>query len=251
MPEREEPSTGGRSVVGRSAQTKPALRVQRHAALNHRAVPVQQHDRHRVEHLVADDHALEALGQRIGSVQLVEVLRHPRSAGLALALAQRAEGRRWCSRRIRSPSALQPARPANAGAGARIPTSAVPVASSACASWRATARPNSPELRRGHACRCPRRAGHHDGRRRCSPGRAGYSASAMKRSKPIQPPFWRISSAMRRAARRWLHWKRRHSPADCGNSRPFPCPPPAAPQILTLTGLRFDANLGVLEARRL
>ena len=77
----------GRAQLGGAIRPHEALTLERHAAFQPlRAVEVQQLHRHRIEHLVADDHAAEAVGQRIQPAHPVAEARQP---GL-LALPQHA-----------------------------------------------------------------------------------------------------------------------------------------------------------------
>jgi len=100
---------------------------------------MQQLHRHRIEHLVADDHAGHRIGQRVEPAHALA----ERRERLALALPQRA-------RQVDDAVALHPLaqgpqqlRGQRARAGAEFPDLGGAVASSACCTWHASAAPNS------------------------------------------------------------------------------------------------------------
>ena len=105
------------------------------------AVAVQQLHRHRVEHLVADDHAAIALGP---GVQPLAPCRRMRASALALALAQRArQVDDACSARRASPSASSSCAASAPEPAPNSHTSSVPVRSQRLRHLPASARPNS------------------------------------------------------------------------------------------------------------
>jgi hypothetical protein len=90
---RDEAEVHWRAQVGwpvRPDELRRSTRlVERHAALLPlHAVPGDEHHRHRVQHLVADHHALECRRQCVDPAHLVGELRHFLGQALALAFAQ-------------------------------------------------------------------------------------------------------------------------------------------------------------------